>query len=277
MKLPFKLKSILSFFLLVFFACEEAEFDNPLDSENNSDFVGNSLEWLDESISENQASFMWSGTDGYESFTQSRYKHIHLSAPSGYGTTTRVVSGWTSWTENLFSVEMLNLDEGEHSLEVQSRYISTDSLSNMIEIDKTFEVDNLASSPFVRLYPMHQYVESGSTFTLSIVGDNLDSLRLFECEIDFGSSTDFMDFDPLPNQANDATIDFYTLQGSSIVLSVGIQNGLNSITGSNTSLATLAFKCYSDTEINVKNIVFYDKNYNLINMESMGAYVEVSN
>ena len=276
MKVAAKLKSLLSFFQLAFFACEEAEFDNPLDSENNSDYLENSLAWVDESISDNQASFMWSGTDGYESFTQSRYKHIHLSAPLGYGPEARVVSAWTSWTENLFNIDMLNLDQGEHSLQVQSRYMSADSLSNMLEIDKTFEVDNLVS-PFVRLYPMHQYVESGSTFTLSIVGDNLQNLRLFECEIDFGSSTTFIDFEPLPNQANDATIDFYTLQGSSIVLSVGIQDDLNSISGSNTSLATLALKCYSDTEISVKNIVFYDSNYNLINMESLGAYVEVSN
>ena len=87
---------------------------------------------------------------------------------------------WEDWTES--SVITLDfLDEGDHIVQFQSRYLSGDE-SEVLSFD--FTVDAV-SGPSVMFYPRRAYAQNNETVTLEILAEEVENLSGFEFYIRF--------------------------------------------------------------------------------------------
>ena len=109
-----KLRSIYIFILLFALGCEDTTpiRDNPLDDEGG-DYIPPTISLLDivdgDTLYSESVEFTW---EGNELVTDFRYKFDSFD--------------WTDWNEST-SATLSYLDEGDHQLSVQSRYLNGDT------------------------------------------------------------------------------------------------------------------------------------------------------
>tara|TARA_B100000902_G_C27072823_1_gene794912 strand:- start:48 stop:848 length:801 start_codon:yes stop_codon:yes gene_type:complete len=148
--------------VLFFFACEDAEFTNPLDSENNPDFIEPDtyiLTDLDNSIqSEDNLVIEWIGNDFVSDYSYNFNNQ-----------------GWSEWSDQN-SLSLSYLDEGIYTFEVKGRYITL--IEDISPAIVTFEVDAV-NGPGLRIFPLYKNISPD---------DNMISLYLEEVQnISFGT------------------------------------------------------------------------------------------
>lgn len=144
--------------------------DNPLDP-GNEDYVEPTIAFASELsdgdiISTETLSIAW---EGNQLVTEYRYKLDSFS--------------WTDWFEDA-SVTLDYLDEGEHTISIQSRYLSGDT-SAIASL--SFVVDAVGG-PALMFYPRRQITTQGSTVTFQVMAEEVSALMAAEIHLEFDPS-----------------------------------------------------------------------------------------
>ena len=153
--------SFLSLSLLLFLSCDEEILTNPLDEENNPDYVEPqtiiTVTDLDGSTLDTSAvTITFAGNDEVTEYS--------YSADS---------SSWSSWASTT-SYKMEYLDEGQHTFSVKGRYASGNEDESPAAA--VFTVDAVEDSS-LRLYPLRHIISVDSTATCHIMAEGTDSLK----------------------------------------------------------------------------------------------------
>ena len=82
---------------------------------------------------------------------------------------------WTDWNESS-SATLSYLDEGDHQLSVQSRYLNGDT-SNVVSV--SFIVDAVAG-PSLMFYPRRHFAQVGETVTFQVMAEEVTNLMMSE-------------------------------------------------------------------------------------------------
>jgi hypothetical protein len=157
--------------LLFVLSCEDTTpiRDNPLDEEGG-DYIAPIVGLLDivdgDTLYSEAVEFTW---EGNELVTEYRYKYDSFD--------------WTEWSENT-SATLSYLDEGDHQLSVQSRYLNGDT-SDVASI--SFVVDAVAG-PALMFYPRRHFAEQNETVTFQILVEEVTDLMASEIYLEYAPS-----------------------------------------------------------------------------------------
>ena len=155
--------------LLFVLSCEDTISirDNPLDDESG-DYVSPTITLLVE-ISDGDTLFsetLTVGWEGNELVSEFRYKLD--------------VFDWTEWSNNS-SATLEYLDEGDHQLAVQARYVTGDT-SAIASV--SFVVDAVGG-PALMFYPRRHFAEQGETVTFQILAEEVTDLMMSEIHLEY--------------------------------------------------------------------------------------------
>ena len=154
--------------LLFVLSCEDTTpiRDNPLDEEGG-DYIApicSLLDIVDGDILYSEAvEFTW---EGNELVTEYRYKYDSFD--------------WTEWSEST-SAALSYLDEGDHQLSVQSRYVTGDT-SAIASV--SFVVDAVGG-PALMFYPRRHFAQQGETVTFQILAEEVTNLMMSEIHLEY--------------------------------------------------------------------------------------------
>ena len=154
--------------LLFVLSCEDTTptRDNPLDEEGG-DYIAPIIGLLDivdgDILYSESIEFTW---EGNELVTEYRYKYDSFD--------------WTEWSEST-SATLSYLDEGDHQLSVQSRYLNGDT-SDVTSV--SFIVDAVAG-PALMFYPRRHFAQAGETVTFQIMAEEVTNLMMSEIHLEY--------------------------------------------------------------------------------------------
>jgi hypothetical protein len=154
--------------LLFVLSCEDTTptRDNPLDEEGG-DYIAPIIGLLDivdgDILYSESIEFTW---EGNELVTEYRYKYDSFD--------------WTDWSEST-SATLSYLDEGDHQLSVQSRYLNGDT-SDVTSV--SFIVDAVAG-PALMFYPRRHFAQAGETVTFQIMAEEVTNLMMSEIHLEY--------------------------------------------------------------------------------------------
>ena len=163
---------IALFFILFSFSCEESTptRDNPLDDEGGEYIAPTISLFTDisngDTLYSETISLIWEGNELVSEF---RYKLDNFE--------------WADWSEDAY-VLLEYLDEGDHHLSAQSRYISGDT-SEYISL--SFVVDAV-DGPALMFYPRRHFGEQGGTVTFQIMAEEVANLMMSEIHLEYDPS-----------------------------------------------------------------------------------------
>ena len=164
--------SYIFFPIILVLSCEDVAptQDNPLDP-GNEDYVEPTITFVGD-ISNGDTIYSESitlGWDGNELVTEYRYKLDEFP--------------WADWSSENFAT-LDYLDEGQHNISIQSRYLSGDT-SAIIDLD--FIVDAV-DGPSLMFFPRRQITTQGETVIFKILAEEVSALMAAEIHIDFDPS-----------------------------------------------------------------------------------------
>ena len=157
--------------LLFVLSCEDTTptRDNPLDEEGG-DYIAPIIGLLDivdgDILYSEVIEFTW---EGNELVTEFRYKYDSFD--------------WTEWSESN-SATLSYLDEDDHQLAVQSRYLNGDT-SDVASV--SFIVDAVAG-PALMFYPRRHFSQAGETVTFQILAEEVTDLMMSEIHLEYDPS-----------------------------------------------------------------------------------------
>ena len=163
-----KLRPIYLFILFFALNCEDTTpiRDNPLDEEGG-DYIPPIISLLDivdgDTLYSESVEFAW---EGNELVTDFRYKFDSFD--------------WTEWSESTSAI-LSYLDEGDHQLSVQSRYLNGDT-SDVASV--SFVVDAVAG-PALMFYPRRHFAQAGETVTFQILAEEVTNLMMSEIHLEY--------------------------------------------------------------------------------------------
>ena len=158
--------------VLIAFSCEDTNpiRDNPLDDESGV-YTGPTINLLTD-IANGDTLYSETFTIsfvGNELVSQFRFKLDDFA--------------WTEWTED--SLVILDyLDEGDHQITAQSRYINGDT-SDVASI--SFIVDAV-SGPSLMFYPRRHFAHAGETVMFQVLAEEVTNLMMSEIHLEYGVS-----------------------------------------------------------------------------------------
>ena len=163
---------IISISSLLIFSCESIDpiRDNPLDDEGDN-YVAPVVVLLSDvaegdTLYSSSIEFMW---EGNELVTEYRYQ---------YDTFT-----WSDWSGNTSAI-LEYLDEGEHALSIQSRYLTGDTS----EIANLNFIVDAVQGPSLMFYPRRQLVNMNETVTFLIMAEEVTNLMAAEIQLEYDPS-----------------------------------------------------------------------------------------
>ena len=164
--------SYIFFPIILVLSCEDVAptQDNPLDP-GNEDYVEPTITFVGD-ISNGDTIYSESitlGWDGNELVTEYRYKLDEFP--------------WAEWSNENFAT-LDYLDEGQHNISIQSRYLSGDT-SAIIDLD--FIVDAV-DGPSLMFFPRRHITTQGETVIFKILAEEVSALMAAEIHIDFDPS-----------------------------------------------------------------------------------------
>tara|TARA_Y100000768_G_C23926041_1_gene657582 strand:- start:226 stop:1017 length:792 start_codon:yes stop_codon:yes gene_type:complete len=166
-----KIRLLYLIVLLFAFNCEDTIpiRDNPLDDEGG-DYVAPTISLIDifdgDTLYSESIEFIW---EGNELVTEFRYKLDSFS--------------WTDWNESSSAI-LSYLDEGDHHLSVQSRYLNGDT-SNVASV--SFVVDAV-SGPALMFYPRRHFAGQNEIVTFKIMAEEVTNLMMSEIHLEYDPS-----------------------------------------------------------------------------------------
>ena len=161
----------LVFIILLFLSCEDTVpvRDNPLD-EDGGEYIPPTISLMDisdgDTLYSESIEFVWGGNELVVEF---RYKLDSFS--------------WTDWNESS-SATLSYLDEGDHQLSVQSRYLNGDT-SDVASV--SFVVDAVGG-PALMFYPRRHFAQVGETVAFKIMAEEVENLMMSEIHLEFDPS-----------------------------------------------------------------------------------------
>ena len=161
----------LVFIILLFLSCEDTVpiRDNPLD-EDGGEYIPPTISLMDisdgDTLYSESIEFIWEGNELVAEF---RYKLDSFS--------------WTDWNESS-SATLSYLDEGNHQLSVQSRYLNGDT-SDVVSV--SFVVDAVAG-PSLMFYPRRHFAQAGETVTFQVMAEEVTNLMMSEIHLEYDPS-----------------------------------------------------------------------------------------
>ena len=167
------LKPVLRFslllILLLIFSCEDALEYNPLDPDNNPDFVEpetfltmNDLEGS--VLNTSTVTITWQGNDLVTEYAYS------------------LNDNWSEWSADT-SVTLNYLDEGDYTFSVKGRYASGDE--DTTPATASFSVD-MVGAKGIRVYPL--LTEMSTSANIYIYAEGVEELVFFSFQIQFNPS-----------------------------------------------------------------------------------------
>ncbi|MDP6586672.1 MAG: hypothetical protein QF535_18600, partial [Anaerolineales bacterium] len=160
--------SLIIFSLFLFLSCDEELEYNPLDPENNPDFVEPDTEitmaGLEGSILDTSTvTVTWQGNDLVEEYSYS------------------LNDDWSEWS-SATSVTLNYLDEGDYIFSVKGRYESGDEDTTPATV--SFTVD-MVGAKAIRVYPLLTEMSVDSTADVHIYAEDVEGLVFFSFQIQF--------------------------------------------------------------------------------------------
>jgi len=158
----------LVFIILLFLSCEDTVplRDNPLD-EDGGEYIPPTISLMDisdgDTLYSESIEFIWEGNELVAEF---RYKLDSFV--------------WTDWNESTSAI-LSYLDEGDHQLSVQSRYLNGDT-SDVASV--SFVVDAVGG-PALMFYPRRHFAQSGETVTFQIIAEEVTNLMMSEIHLEY--------------------------------------------------------------------------------------------
>ena len=167
-----KFRLIYLFILLFALGCEDTVpiRDNPLDDEG-SDYISPTINLLTDIVNGDTLLIesISIGFEGNELVTEFRYKLDSF--------------GWMEWNENT-TLTLSYLDEGDHQLSVQSRYLNGDT-SDVVNV--SFVVDAVGG-PALMFYPRKHFANQNETVTFQIMAEEVTNLMMSEIHLEYNPS-----------------------------------------------------------------------------------------
>ena len=166
-----KIRLLYLIVLLFAFNCEDTIpiRDNPLDDEGG-DYVAPTISLIDifdgDTLYSESIEFIW---EGNELVTEFRYKLDSFS--------------WTDWNESS-SATLSYLDEGDHQLSVQSRYLNGDT-SDVASV--SFVVDAVGG-PALMFYPRRHFAQQNEIITFQVMAEEVINLMMSEIHLEYDPS-----------------------------------------------------------------------------------------
>ena len=93
------------------------------------------------------------------------------------------LEGWMEWNENT-TLTLSYLDEGDHQLSVQSRYLNGDT-SDVVNV--SFVVDAVGG-PALMFYPRKHFANQNETVTFQIMAEEVTNLMMSEIHLEYNPS-----------------------------------------------------------------------------------------
>ena len=164
--------SYIFFSIILILSCEDVAptQDNPLDP-GNEDYIEPAITFVGD-IANGDTIYSESitlGWDGNELVTEYRYKLDDFA--------------WANWSSETFAT-LDYLDEGQHNISIQSRYLSGDT-SAIIDLD--FIVDAV-DGPSLMFFPRRHITSQNETIIFKILAEEVSALMAAEIHIDFDPS-----------------------------------------------------------------------------------------
>ena len=162
-------KLMLFVFLIV--GCEELTVEDLLSDFSTENIPVTTLSALNSTFESSSVSISWAGNEYATSFS---YRLETLSY-------TDIVETYTSWSvwDSVNSVTFVNLDDGNYSFHIKSRYtIENEEVSQSVN----FIVDAIAG-PALRMYPLYQRVSQGENFNMYIYIEDVVELAVLELHL----------------------------------------------------------------------------------------------
>ena len=163
------LRTIYFFFILFLFSCEENTpiRDNPLDDESG-DYISPTINLLTDiasgdTVYSETVTFSWEGNELVSEF---RFKLDEFD--------------WTEWSEDE-SMLLDYLDEGNHQLSAQSRYLNGDTSGS---VSVSFVVDAV-DGPSLMFFPRRHLAQAGETVTFQIMAEEVTNLMMSEIHLEY--------------------------------------------------------------------------------------------
>ena len=158
-------------FVIIFLSCEELQVDDLLGDFSTDNTPITTISTLNSTFNSSSVSVNWTGNEYATSFS---YRLETLSY-------TDIVETYTSWSvwDSVNSVTFVNLDDGNYSFHIKSRYtIENEEVSQSVN----FIVDAIAG-PALRMYPLYQRVSQGENFNMYIYIEDVVELAVLELHL----------------------------------------------------------------------------------------------
>ena len=163
------MRTIYFFIILFLFSCEKNTLirDNPLDDESG-DYTSPTISLLTElnngdTLYSETLSISWEGNELVSEF---RFKLDEFA--------------WTEWSEDA-STLLDYLDEGDHHVSAQSRYLNGDT-SEILSV--SFVVDAV-DGPSLMFFPRRHFAQAGEIVTFQIMAEEVINLMMSEIHLEY--------------------------------------------------------------------------------------------
>ena len=163
--------SFALFFAIIFLSCEELTVEDLLSDFSTENIPVTTLSALNSTFESSSVSISWAGNEYATSFS---YKLETLSY-------TDIVETYTSWSvwDSVNSVTFVNLDDGNYSFYIKSRYtVENEEAPQSVN----FIVDAI-TGPALRIYPLYQRVSQGENFSMYIYIEDVVELAVLELHL----------------------------------------------------------------------------------------------
>ena len=163
-------------FAVLFLSCEEVQVDDLLSDFSDENLPITTIITVDTLFESSSAIFNWTGNDYATSFS-------YRLDPLSYIDTIQTYTSWSNW-DTLNTVTFTNLDEGNYTFYIKSRYTVD---NEEVPQQKNLSVDAI-TGPALRMYPLYQRVAFGETFSMYVYIDDVVDLAGVELHLSYPSS-----------------------------------------------------------------------------------------
>ena len=208
--------------LFLFLSCDEIQVEDLLSDFSTDNIPLTTINTLNATYNSSSVSISWAGNEYANSFS---YRLEALS----YTDLVTPYANWSEW-DTLNTVTFINLDEGNYSFYIKSRFtVENEETPQSI----SFIVDAIAG-PALRVYPLYKKVTSGENFSMYIYVEDVVDLAGMELHLSYPVSLSANTMTPGSILAN-STIFFDTINSTdgSIEL-ISIAENFTGYTGSGT-------------------------------------------
>jgi hypothetical protein len=157
----------------LFLSCEEVQVEDLLSDFSDENLPITTIITADTLFESSSVSINWTGNEYATSFS-------YRLEPLSYIDTVETYTNWSNW-DTLNTVTFTNLDEGNYTFYIKSRY----TVDNEEVPQKQNLTVNAISGSALRIYPKYQQIASGETFSMYVYIEDVVDLRGVELHLSY--------------------------------------------------------------------------------------------